>query len=697
MNIQDRFRKKFEDYSSENEYFNFEIREEQLEFIKYWEKAIKKDKITLIDAPTGIGKTFAYLYPIIERIVSNVNTDDFKTIIATSTINLQEQIYDKDIPLLRGIFDGDFSVKLLKGRGNYLCKRKAMQFLKDNNDVKLTTTLLKWMNNTTNGEYQELENKFPLYFWRQIESSSSTCLNRACEHYKSCSFFNARLEAEAADILIVNHHLFITDVTKKDHPFIEKADAVIIDEAHNFIPTIESILTSIASRLEIKYQLINLKDLLKTKKFLDFFENESDDYIDDINEIKNHLNVFEQETERYFTALEELFVEKGQFNLNSEKLDRSLIERFYIFLEEYIEEVNLIRLPLSKFDLKLEEFTDDISERREQFFKPYKISFSTVVDFLEELKFILKEQLYDKKDSFITAKWVDVRDNNIVFNALDLSDSNNLSKEIIPVNKPFLLTSATLSLNGGFNNIKRPLGIDNDESLDVFLDSPFDLKNQMSISVSDLYYTYQDKKYYDDLNDSLLQILVKGHALVLFASYYDMNLIYKKFKKVFSKTHKEINLYIQGKEFSRTELIDIFKSEKNSILFGTRSFWEGIDIKGSKLTTVVITKLPFKSVNDPILYSKDKLLKQEGKNPFFELMLPEMILTLKQGIGRLIRSKDDVGQVYILDKRFKKSGYSNLILREFQRYTIKDFKMDKQKPVKGNINSKRGNTGKSLF
>jgi len=198
----------------------------------------------------------------------------------------------------------------------------------------------------------------------------------------------------------------------------------------------------------------------------------------------------------------------------------------------------------------------------------------------------------------------------------------------------------------------------------------------MTISVSDLYYTYQDKKYYDDLNDSLLQILTKGHALVLFASYYDMNLIYKKFKKVFTKDHKDINLYIQGKEFSRTELIDIFKSEENSILFGTRSFWEGIDIKGSKLTTVVITKLPFKSVNDPILYSKDKLLKQQGKNPFFELMLPEMILTLKQGIGRLIRSKDDVGKVYILDKRFKQSGYSSLILREFQKYTIKNFKMN---------------------
>jgi len=701
MNIQERFTKKFEDYSKENEYFKFEIRDEQLEFIKSWEKALKSQKISLIDAPTGIGKTFAYLYPIIERIINERDEEtyeSFKAMVATSTINLQEQIFEKDIPLLKQLFADDFTVKLLKGRRNYLCKRKAEQFIKESTEVNLVKTLINWMTNTTSGEYQELENKFPLFHWRQIESQASTCLNRACKYHKNCYFFNARIEAENADILIVNHHLFITDVAKKEYPFIEKADAVIIDEAHNFIPTIESILTTVASKLEIKYQINNLKDLLKTKKFIKFFENESDDYIDDIEELKNYANVFESETERFFNALEELFVEKGQINLNSDRIDPQLVYKFYIFLKEYIEEIDLLRLPLSQFDLKLEDFIGDISEQRESFFKPYKMSYSSVVDSIEELKSILKDSLLDKKDSFITAKWIDIRENNIIFNALDLSDSNNLSKEIIPVEKPFLLTSATLALNNQFDNIKKTLGLDNNEVIESFLESPFDLKNQMTISVSDLYYTYQDKTYYDNLNNSLLQILTKGHALVLFASYYDMNLIYKKFKKEFSKKHKDIEIYIQGKEYSRTELIDIFKTEKNSILFGTRSFWEGIDIKGGKLTTVVITKLPFKSINDPILYSKDKLLKQQGKNPFFELMLPDMILTLKQGIGRLIRSRDDVGNVYILDKRFKKSGYSNLILKEFGKYTIKDYVL-KNSPKKdvNKYKKKPVNNGRSLF
>ncbi len=700
MNIQERFKKKFEDYSRENEYFKFEIRKEQLEFVKAWENALKNNKIALIDAPTGIGKTFAYLYPVIERVVNERDDktyESFKAIVATSTINLQEQIFDKDIPLLRQLFDDDFSVKLLKGRRNYLCIRKAHDFIKESSETNLVSTLINWMNNTMSGEYQELENKFPLFHWRQIESQSSTCLNRACPHNKNCYFFNARIEAENADILIVNHHLFITDVAKKEYPFIEKADAVIIDEAHNFIPTIESILTTVASKTEIKYQIKNLSDILKNKKFIKFFENESDEYTDDIDNLKHYANVFEAETERFFTALEELFTEKGQINLNSDKIDPQLIYKFYIFLEEYIEEVDLLRLPLSQFDLKLEEFTDDISEKREQFFKPHKLAYSTVVDFVEELKTILKEQILDKKDSFLTAKWIDIRENNIVFNALDLSDSNNLSKEIIPVEKPFLLTSATLALNNNFNNVKIPLGLSNDELLEAFLDSPFDLKNQMTISVSDLYYTYQDKTYYDNLNNSLLQILTKGHALVLFASYYDMNLIYKKFKKEFSKKHKDIEVYIQGREYSRTELIDIFKTEKNSILFGTRSFWEGIDVKGGKLTTVVITKLPFKSINDPVLYSKDKLLKQQGKNPFFELMLPDMILTLKQGIGRLIRSKDDVGNVYILDKRFKSSGYSNLIKKEFGKYTIRDYISAKTPATVKKSYKKPVNKGKSLF
>lgn len=700
MNIKDRFKKKFEDYSKENEYFKFEIREEQLEFVKSWENALKNKRIALIDAPTGIGKTFAYLYPIIERVVNERDSEtyeSFKAIVATSTINLQEQIFDKDIPLLRQLFQDDFSVKLLKGRRNYLCIRKAQEFIKDSNEANLVSTLIKWMNNTTNGEYQELENKFPLFHWRQIESQASTCLNRACPHNKNCYFFNARIEAENADILIVNHHLFITDVAKKEYPFIEKADAVIIDEAHNFIPTIESILTTVASKLEIKYQLSNLKELLKNKKFLKFFENETDDYLNSVEDIKNYTNIFEAETERFFVALKELFAEKGQINLNSDKIDPQLIYKFYIFLEEYVEEIDLLRLPLSQFDLKLEDFIADISEKRELFFKPHKMSFSSLVDFIEQLKSILKEQILEKKDSFLTAKWIDIKENNIVFNALDLSDSNNLSKEIIPIEKPFLLTSATLALNNKFDNIKFPLGLSDDETLELFLESPFDLKNQMSISVSDLYYTYQDKTYYDNLNNSLLQILQKGHALVLFASYYDMNLIYKKFKKEFTKKNKDIEIYIQGKEYSRTELIDIFKTEKNSILFGTRSFWEGIDVKGGKLTTVVITKLPFKSINDPVLYSKDKLLKQQGKNPFFELMLPDMILTLKQGIGRLIRSKDDVGNVYILDKRFKKSGYSNLILKEFSKYIIKDYFPNKVTQSKKKYSKKPISKAKSLF
>jgi len=672
MNIKERFKNKFENYSENNEYFVFELREEQLEFLEIWNKAVNDKKIALIDAPTGIGKTFAYLYPVMEKIIEAEKKDEsFKAIIATSTINLQEQIFEKDLPLLSDIFDENFKVKLLKGRRNYACRRKAEEFIRNSDDSEVTKLLINWLNETFSGEYQEIENKISSYHWRQIESQASTCLGKTCRHYRHCYFFNSRIEAENSEILIINHHLLITDTAKKEYPFIKEADALIIDEAHNFIPTIESILTKMVSLLDVKYQLDELIKLNSELKFLNFFEKD-EELLQNWEDIVSASRIFKAETERFFKKLKELLEKKGQLNLNKDDIDYYLLDSFYYSLEEYIKELDIFRNPLSYIDLKFKDFSQTLSETKAARFKGYLVSYSSVVEYFDEVKIVLNEYFLEKRDNFIVAKWLDIKDKNIVFNALDLNNSDDLSKEIIPIEKAVLFTSATLSLNKEFYNIKVPLGISDAETVEVRLKSPFDLKNQMTIKVASLNYSYQNKEYYERLNNILLKVLKNGHALVLFASYNDMNLIYKKFKSKFG--NKKIKLYMQGKEFSRSELIEIFKTEENSILFGTRSFWEGIDIKGGKLTTVVITKLPFKSINDPVVYSKDKLLKLKGRNSFYEFMLPDMILTLKQGIGRLIRSKNDIGRVYILDSRFNNSSYSSVIMREFKDFRIEDFR-----------------------
>ena len=670
------FKSRFSKFSEDSSDFKFEERKEQMEFLKAWSKTLDKNDVLLINAPTGIGKTFAYLYPAIERVIEAKSFDDptpFKVMVATSTINLQEQIYFKDIPVLKELFEDDFSAVILKGRNNYLCKRKGYAFLKEADELNLTSPLLKWMSETKTGEWQELENKFPKFFWKKVESHGATCFNKNCPHFKSCYYFRARYRADAADILIVNHHLFITDLSKTDNRFIDKTDVVIIDEAHNFVPSIESISTEMTSQLEIGYQIKSLEDIVTNTKFLSFFKNKMK-YLNLFTQTEEYTALFKQENKKFWKEFTQIVKDSKQINLNDDKVDISQREEIYESLKGYMEAIDQLRGVVNILDAELDPLLED-SGSKMLTTKTYIMQISVIVDFLEGLKHIFKDLFIDKSDDLKVVKWIEVREKNIVFNALDLVNSFDLSKQIIKEEKSYLFTSATLSIGDNFTHLKKPLNIQ--DAQEYFLDSPFNLKDQIDFYVSNLQYSYMDKNYYKDLTNILNNILKEGHALVLFSSYYDMNTIFKSFKKLFDDDN--IDLFIQGREYSRTELIDIFKERENSILFATRSFWEGIDVKGEKLSNVVIVKLPFKSVNDPVLHNKDKLLKSVGRNSFYELMLPDMILTLRQGIGRLIRSKTDKGKVYILDRRFKYSNYADRILREFDNYEVKDLDTSKIK------------------
>ncbi len=670
-NIKDYFVDSFKTYLSNNEDFQFEIREQQITFLTKWFETINKDDIVLIDAPTGIGKTFGYIIPIIAKIKENIINSTgkvYKAIIATSTINLQEQIFFKDIPLIKAVFGDFFTVKLLKGRNNYLCTRKLFTFFNEirSEDMFLYKTLTQFAATTKTGEYQEIENKIPLTTWIKIESHSSTCLNKLCPHYNDCYYFKARVEAEYANILILNHHLLITDLSMKDYPFLDKMDSVVIDEAHNFIPTIESITTKSFSFFDTNHYLKEFELFLNNKLFLDFFKKEKA-MKETIELLKELIITLKQKTTSFFVEVS-LFLEKTKYiNLNNKAIKD--MDKLFAVIKSYSTDFNDFYNYFAIFMTKVTDFETNLTDKRELVFKPLSMQIDVMNEFFSVINEVISENIIKKFETMEVVKWIDLKESrNIIINSLDLNNSTNIAKLLISDSKSYLLTSATLAIANNFEHIKKNLFLKECEEL--LLSSPFDLRKQVEFYVADIAYNYNDENYYKKINDILLKILKDGHALVLFSSYRDMNLVYKLFKDKFNNS--EINLYIQGESFSRTQLVENFKKEKNSILFGTKSFFEGIDIKGYKLSNVVIVKLPFKSIDDPIMFNKDFLLKKQNKNSFSEIMLPDMILTLKQGIGRLIRSKEDKGKIFILDNRFKTATYSKTIQKSFSDYDIKD-------------------------
>ncbi|OSS42999.1 DinG family ATP-dependent helicase YoaA [Desulfurella amilsii] len=595
---------------------NYEKRQSQIEMSKDIYNLMINGQIGLIEAPTGIGKSFSYL------IASSLFVKNFKKkiVIATSTINLQKQLILKDIPVIKEIFK-DVAFDIALGRQNYACKRKfyayASSIFSNIEDPKAFLANLK------HGTKDEFD------FWQegifeQIKSEKDSCMGRFCPQYRNCFFFNARSRLKDADIIVTNHHLVFSDLFEIGEVF-DAIDALIFDEAHN----IEKNLTSFATLSFNFYDQLNL--------------------IRNFSSIIGKLRLFE-------------LINKAMQTMDKLK-------------EELIKLANIVDYSTTYDERYAKDFLFRISDLQKQLvfdLVNYKdkidvelgIDFKALVDKLSINLKIMESFLSQNYNEAVY--WLDKFKDIVLFNITNLNFADLLKKNLYPKVDSVIFTSATLSINSDFSFIKGILGIE--KAFEKTFKTEFDYKSQAKLIIVNNICNPQNDGYIDDISTLILTVAsqINKGTLVLFTSYKTLN-------KAYSKTNDALKKL--GYTVLKQGLIDNYNMQKvffksKTILFGVNSFWEGIDIKGDNLSCVIMTKLPFEVPTHPIEKAKYTNLEKKGQNAFINYSLQKAILKFKQGFGRLIRTKNDTGFIVIADNRVLTKPYGKIFLNSLPEVII---------------------------
>lgn len=655
---------------------NFEYREEQKSMALSVQRGINENKKIVVEAGTGTGKTLAYLIPAIKWAIQNQK----KIIIATNTINLQEQLLYKDIPIVRSIIDEKFSYALVKGRNNYLCKRLFNEVsIKGNVDLDLFSSeskeqlehILKWGNKTETGDKSELPFEVNGDVWELVQSTTELCIGKKCPHRKQCFYMKTRREKIDANVLIANHHLFFADLNVRantdfdsEYLILPKYDMVIFDEAHN----IESVARSYFSMEISKFsfnRLVNRIFSKSNKRKQKPALNRLEESVDRVNlenpgiydltleNIKDSIQVLQIVAEEYFEELRKVF-DNGNEN-GVKKVLTSYEMKKSNFLESSREKKEKFQNLLKDFMNLLETFLNLLDGEKDK--NPDIINFKNHINiykaFIDSFLFInnLSEEEY--------IYWIDInaKRTNVVLTATPLNIAKKFNTSLFENINRLVFASATLTADRNFNYFKKSIGLLEEECIEEIIDSPFNYDEQMKVYIPT---NIQDSDkldlFYEDAANFILSILLKtqGKAFILFTSYTMLNQVYYSIKNELLENNFEI--FLHG-EKPRSQLITEFKKAINPILFGTTSFWEGVDVQGDNLSNVIIVKLPFLVPTDPIVSAISKKIEEEGGNSFFDYQLPEALIKFKQGIGRLIRNKTDKGNIFILDNRMIKKNY----------------------------------------
>lgn len=660
----------------------FEYRQEQEEMAHYIQDAINEDRKIIIEAGTGTGKTLAYLIPAIKWAVVNKK----KVIIATNTINLQEQLLLKDIPLAKSIIKEDFSYVLVKGRSNYLCKRLFNELsIGRSIDIEIFSMeareqiecILKWGNKTKTGDKAELP--FEVYpdVWKLIQSTTELCLGKKCPYRKECFYMKTRMEKMEADILISNHHVFFADLNVRaetdfdsEYLILPRYDMVIFDEAHNIESVARSYFSVEVSKISFtrllnriyqkknkrkkeKSALIRVEDTIDEKDLED-----SQQYAYLLNTLKEEISILQNIGDEYFDEIRKIY------ETNTEAPIRKSLNNFEMtksrFLETLRDKKDIFQSKLADFLTLMMSFNNVIDEEKEK--NPEVINFNNHLKmfkaYIDSFKFINSFE----DDNYIY--WLDINSKrtNVLLTATPLNIAEKLSTVLFDNLDRLVFASATIVANGNFDYFKKSLGLDEEDCIECIIKSPFNYDEQMSVYIpTDIQDSENINAFVTDASKFILNILLKtdGKAFILFTSYTMLNQIYYSISK--KLMNKGFEVFLHGDK-PRSQLIKEFKEAENPILFGTTSFWEGVDVQGENLSNVIITKLPFLVPTDPVVSAISKKIEEDGGNSFTDFQLPEAIIKFKQGVGRLIRKKTDSGNIFILDNRILKKRYGSLFI-----------------------------------
>lgn len=660
----------------------FEYREEQEEMAQYIQDAINEDRKIIVEAGTGTGKTLAYLIPSIKWAVTNKK----KVIIATNTINLQEQLLLKDIPLAKSIIKDEFSYVLVKGRNNYVCKRLFNELVLGKSiDIETFSMeareqieyILKWGNKTKTGDKAELP--FEVYpdVWELVQSTTELCLGKKCPYRKECFYMKTRMEKMEADILISNHHVFFADLNVRaetdfdsEYLILPRYDMVIFDEAHNVESVARSYFSVEVSKISFtrllnriyqkknkrkkeKSALIRVEDTVDEKNLED-----SEQYIYLLNTLKEEISILQNIGDEYFDEIRKIY------ETNTEAPIKKSLNNFEMtksrFLENLREKKDIFQGKLADFLNLMMSFNNVIDEEKDK--NPEVINFNNHLKmfkaYIDSFKFINSFE----DDNYIY--WLDINSKrtNVVLTATPLNIAQKLSTVLFDNLDRLVFASATIVVNGNFDYFKKSLGLDEEDCIEAIIKSPFDYDEQMSVYIpSDIQDSENINAFVSDASKFILNILLKtnGKAFILFTSYTMLNQIYYSISKKLKD--KGFEVFLHGDK-PRSQIIKEFKEAENPILFGTTSFWEGVDVQGENLSNVIITKLPFLVPTDPVVSAISKKIEEDGGNSFMDFQLPEAIIKFKQGVGRLIRKKTDSGNIFILDNRILKKRYGSLFI-----------------------------------
>ncbi len=634
---------------------NFEERPEQIEMSCAVRRAFDSHRNLAVEAGTGVGKSFAYLVPAIQYAVNNAEQDTsskpLKTLISTYTITLQEQLINKDIPLLLKCMPNNFTAVLAKGRNNYLCKRRLrfalemQRYLFDETSDELHE-INEWSKNTKDGSLSDLNFWPNSQSWDKVKSEHGNCPGRKCENYSDCFYRNARRKMNQADIIVANHALLFSDLVLKEEgfSFLPEYQFVVIDEAHNIEHVAEEHLGINISSGRFKFLLDRLYNPRTHKGFLAYTKaHDAMDIVVDTGKAAN----------RFFKNVQAWFEENKKET--SGKCYKNFVE------DNVTGYLNNLKTELSKIAKNTKDKDEQFETKR----------FSDIcAELVQDINAFLRQSHEDQ------IYWIEVggsRGTKVSLRSAPINVGPDVKKLLFEKHDSVILTSATLSVNGesdkkGFEFFAGRIGLEDFDSLK--LGSPFDYENHVTMYIEKQLPDPNQRGFIAEASETIKKYIAKtqGRAFVLFTSYSMLGEIAEQLSSWLKEN--EIILFQQGSDMDRTTLLTRFKAEGRNVLFGTDSFWQGVDVPGDALSNVIIVKLPFAVPDQPLLAGRLEQIKEKGGNPFFDYQLPSAIIKFKQGFGRLIRKKTDSGIVVVLDSRILSKPYGKKFLNAIPKCKI---------------------------
>jgi len=622
----------------------FAPRLQQQEMAEAIADALEQGAQLVAEAGTGTGKTFAYLVP---ALLSNK-----KVIVSTGTKNLQDQLYYRDLPMVRRALGVSTSIALLKGRANYLCHYRFEKKQRDGrlapSQVDQLSNIRYWLESTRSGDVSELEAiAEDDAIWPLVTSTADNCLGMECPNVNDCFVLKARKAAQKSDILVINHHLFFADMALRDEGFGEilpGADAFIFDEAHQ--------LSDVAP------QFFGIH--ISSRQLFDVARDALTEIMQDAGD-EAQIQLLVDRLEKAIKDFRLLFQENERRGSWEALYQRKNVVAGLLNVNENIEQ--------------LETLLKKHAERSAGIEKCWQ----RVLDFLNKLSFFLQEKdeamldepqleqaSSDLQHDVAYIRWYEISQRGFVLHLTPTSIAGTFNNYMNARESAWVFTSATLAVGERFDYFTSNLGVQDAQTR--LWDSPFDYRTQGLIYLPLNLPEPNTAQYTQSMVDAAVPVInaCGGRTFLLVTSYRALNEAAQQLASAIS-----FPLLVQGQK-PRTELLNQFRALGNAVLIGTSSFWEGVDVKGDALSCVIIDKLPFAAPDDPILQARLNAIRERGDNPFFSYQIPEAVISLKQGVGRLIRDGHDRGILMLCDPRLKTKSYGKIFMRNLPDMEITD-------------------------